>query len=184
MTADSSGNNIVAWWPQHILCVVILKRLALFCSGLRGGKMPATSSISSRGLGPSNVISQRPDSAQAAFDKALQLVRSDHPDSIPEAWLDGIHTIVDVEEELQRVRRKYEAKPKSAIRRLLGNFSLTMMHYTKILDMLVQHHPEYVSLAWGTTKLLFVVSFAQFLIYQVLLLISYKALPEPRRVAL
>jgi hypothetical protein len=48
----------------------------------------------------------------------------------------------------------------------------------------VQHHPEYVSLAWGTTKLLFVVSFAQFLIYQVILLISYKALPEPRGVAL
>jgi hypothetical protein len=74
----------------------------------------------------------------------------------------GIHTIADAEEEVQRARRKYEAKPKSAIRRLLGSFSLTMMHYAKILDVLVQHHPEYVSLAWGTTKLLFVVGDARY----------------------
>jgi hypothetical protein len=124
--------------------------------------MPATSSISSKGLGPSNVISHRPDSAQAAFDKALQLVRSDQPGSIPETWLGDIHTIADAEEEVQRARRKYEAKPKSAIRRLLGSFSLTMMRYAKILDVLVQHHPEYVSLAWGTTKLLFVVGDARY----------------------
>jgi hypothetical protein len=126
------------------------------------GKMPATSSSSSKGLGPSNVMAPSPDSAQAAFDKALELVRTDHPKSISEAWLDGVHTITDVEEEAQRARRKYEAKPKSAIRRLLGSFSLTVMHYAKILDALVQQHPEYVSLAWGTTKLLFVVGDARF----------------------
>jgi hypothetical protein len=108
------------------------------------------------------LMAPSPDSAQAAFDKALELVRTDHPKSITEAWLDGIHTIADAEEEVQRARRKYEAKPKSTIRRLLGSFSLGVMHYAKILDMLVQSHPEYVSLAWGTTKLLFVVSVAHF----------------------
>jgi hypothetical protein len=129
------------------------------------GKMPASSSSSSKGLGSSNVMclmAPSPDSAQAAFDKALELVRTDNPKSISEAWLNGIHTIADAEEEVQRARRKYEAKPKSAIRRLLGSFSLTMMHYAKILDVLVQHHPEYVSLAWGTTKLLFVVGDARY----------------------
>jgi hypothetical protein len=30
-------------------------------------------------------------------------------------------------------------------------------YYGCIMDVLVQHHPEYVSLAWGTMKLLFVV---------------------------
>lgn len=32
------------------------------------------------------------------------------------------------------------------------------MHYSNIFDVMVQHHPEYVSLAWSTFKLLFVVS--------------------------
>jgi hypothetical protein len=27
-------------------------------------------------------------------------------------------------------------------------------YYGNIMDVLVQHHPEYVSLAWGTMKLL------------------------------
>ena len=32
------------------------------------------------------------------------------------------------------------------------------MYYGQIMDMLAQHHPEYVSLGWGTFKFLFVVS--------------------------
>ena len=32
------------------------------------------------------------------------------------------------------------------------------MYYGKVLDMLAQHHPEYVALAWGTVKLVLTVS--------------------------
>jgi hypothetical protein len=98
-------------------------------------------------------------SAQAAFDKALELVRADHPSSsITTQWLKDAHTINDVEDEVRKAKLKYEAKPKGWCRRWLGEFSLGIMHYASILDAIVQHHPEYVSLAWGTTKLLFVVS--------------------------
>jgi hypothetical protein len=97
--------------------------------------------------------------AQAAFDKALELVRADHPSSsITTKWLQGAHTITDVEDEVRKAKLKYEAKPKGWCRKWLGELSLGIMHYASILDALVQHHPEYVSLAWGTTKLLFVVS--------------------------
>jgi hypothetical protein len=98
-------------------------------------------------------------SPQAAFDKALELVRADHPSSsITTQWLKGAHTITDVEDEVRKAKLKYEAKPKGWCRRWLGELSLGIMHYASILDVLVQQHPEYVSLAWGTTKLLFVVS--------------------------
>jgi hypothetical protein len=97
--------------------------------------------------------------AQAAFDKALELVRADHPSSsITTNWLQGVHTITDVEDEVRKAKLKYEAKPKGWCRKWLGELSLGIMHYASILDVLVQQHPEYVSLAWGTTKLLFVVS--------------------------
>jgi hypothetical protein len=32
------------------------------------------------------------------------------------------------------------------------------MYYSVIMDTLSQHHPEYVSLAWGAIKFLFIVS--------------------------
>lgn len=96
--------------------------------------------------------------AQSAFERALKLVRSDHPNAIPDGWLDGIHTITEVEKEVQRAQKRYEDKSRSQVGTWLGSLSLSIMHYARILDVLVQHHPEYVSLAWGTTKLLFVVS--------------------------
>jgi hypothetical protein len=33
-----------------------------------------------------------------------------------------------------------------------------IVHYGNVFDVLAQQHPEYVSLAWGTFKLLFIVS--------------------------
>jgi hypothetical protein len=39
----------------------------------------------------------------------------------------------------------------------LSKFSSRICYYGQIFDVLVQHHPEYVSLAWGAMKFLFVV---------------------------
>lgn len=50
-------------------------------------------------------------------------------------------------------------KAKAKTRIWLIGLSETLVHYGNIFDVMVQHHPEYVSLAWGTFKLLFVVSF-------------------------
>lgn len=40
----------------------------------------------------------------------------------------------------------------------LTRLSEKLVYYGNIFDVMAQHHPEYVSLAWGTFKLLFVVS--------------------------
>lgn len=43
----------------------------------------------------------------------------------------------------------------SKIQGYLAAFSKRVHHYGKIMDVLVQHHPEYVSLVWGAMKLIF-----------------------------
>ncbi|KAJ4169749.1 hypothetical protein NW754_005897 [Fusarium falciforme] len=52
---------------------------------------------------------------------------------------------------------KYEAKAESSkTRKRLQRVSETICHYSQVLDVFVQHHPEYVSLVWGTMKLVFI----------------------------
>ncbi|KAH9236311.1 hypothetical protein K456DRAFT_1748785 [Colletotrichum gloeosporioides 23] len=47
------------------------------------------------------------------------------------------------------------ARPSKATK-WLQRLSTNIHHYSNILDVLVQHHPEYVSLVWGAMKFLFV----------------------------
>ena len=44
--------------------------------------------------------------------------------------------------------------------RWLSAFSSRFMYYGAVLDTLAQHHPEYVSLAWGAIKFIFMVNLA------------------------
>jgi hypothetical protein len=53
---------------------------------------------------------------------------------------------------------EYESrKSGSKARKWLHSFSLRIKFYGDILDVLVQHHPEYVALVWGAMKFLFTV---------------------------
>lgn len=66
--------------------------------------------------------------------------------------LEGVKAAVD---DAQKV---YESRGrKSKIRQYLGAFSSRVMYYGAVMDTLSQHHPEFVSLAWGAVKFLFVV---------------------------
>lgn len=99
--------------------------------------------------------------AQTAFDKAALLLRS-HPDTKDNVrdWLGDKYTIQDVRDTIAIAKERYDARPKSRARRYLGKVTTTLTYYGSVMDVLVQHHPEYVSLAWGTTKFLFVVSYS------------------------
>lgn len=66
----------------------------------------------------------------------------------------------DVEKAVLDAKARYEDKRQSKVRRYLGDFAKRVHYYGKIMDMLAQQHPEYVSLAWGAMKLLFVVCLA------------------------
>lgn len=65
----------------------------------------------------------------------------------------------DVEAAVLAAQDKYErGNKKPKMQTWLGRCASRIVHYGNIMDVLVQHHPEYVSLAWGTMKFLFVVS--------------------------
>ena len=61
----------------------------------------------------------------------------------------------DVQIVLDEARIQYEGKGRSKASRWLAALSERVMCYGQVLDMLVQHHPEYVSLAWGAFKFVF-----------------------------
>lgn len=60
---------------------------------------------------------------------------------------------------ISEARAQYELrKGDSATYKYLCDLSERIHYYGNIMDVMVQHHPEYVSLAWGAMKFLFVVS--------------------------
>lgn len=91
--------------------------------------------------------------SQTAFEAAKCRLRS----HLPPDWLDKQFTICDLRDAVADAQTKYQNKKKSRARRLLSEFSTGVAYYGKMMDVLVSHHAEYVSLAWGTTKFLFVV---------------------------
>jgi len=63
--------------------------------------------------------------------------------------------------ETQEVEARYNAAAgtaKKSIYRCMSKISSWIMHYSQILDTLSQHHPEYLSLAWGAMKFVLLVS--------------------------
>ncbi len=68
-------------------------------------------------------------------------------------------TIYDVERAVIAAREKDENRSaQTKVRKWLSSCSNRVMYYAVIMDTLSQHHPEYVSLAWGALKFLFIVS--------------------------
>lgn len=65
-------------------------------------------------------------------------------------------TLDDVIKTITDAKDKYESSHgKSKTREVLTALSLRIVHYGKVMDVLVQQHPEYVSLVWGAMKLIF-----------------------------
>ena len=119
-------------------------------------QMKKTQPPASRGPNPNP-----PNNAEIVFSRVLQLLQQNGQggSSANQTCLKNKHTIADVQEEVTKAQKRYSLRSKdSKVRKWLSRFSAGVLYYGRILDVLVQHHPEYVSLAWGTTKLLFVVS--------------------------
>lgn len=72
-------------------------------------------------------------------------------------------SLQDLQDILAKARAKYEVSHKNeTTKKWLGKIATRLQYYGTIMDVLVQHHPEYVALAWGAMKFLFVVSVATF----------------------
>ncbi|KAF5013873.1 hypothetical protein FDECE_154 [Fusarium decemcellulare] len=84
---------------------------------------------------------------------ALNLTRSTRTNGILDKWECGIG-IEDVVETLKDSERKYRRQGDSKAFKWTTRLSSKILFYGQILDVISQHHPEYVALAWGMVKFL------------------------------
>ncbi|KAF2238144.1 hypothetical protein EV356DRAFT_508803 [Viridothelium virens] len=71
-------------------------------------------------------------------------------------------SIDEVLGQIEKAKTNYESdRGKSRTRVWLSKCSKRITYYGNIMDVLVQHHPEYVSLAWGAMKFIFGVSYRE-----------------------
>ncbi|KAF4442271.1 hypothetical protein FACUT_2088 [Fusarium acutatum] len=98
------------------------------------------------------------DIAQEAFNSVKKhFEQSKSLSSDEKALLGTKSSLRDVEKTVSDAFAKYEAKSEaSKIRKWLLKASESICHYGQVLDVFVQHHPEYVSLAWGLMKVMFI----------------------------
>ena len=95
--------------------------------------------------------------AQEAFDLALEKFKQTSEKKWEKRRLileaTTLRDIVDVVAAAQN--RYVNEHTKSQTRTCITELSKRVCYYGKVMDVLVQHHPEYVSLAWGAMKLVF-----------------------------
>ncbi|KAF5640539.1 hypothetical protein F52700_3690 [Fusarium sp. NRRL 52700] len=98
------------------------------------------------------------DIAQEAFNSVEKhFEQSNSLSSDEKALLGKKSSLKDVEKAVSDAFAKYEAKSEaSKTRKWLLKASESICHYGQVLDVFVQHHPEYVSLAWGLMKVMFI----------------------------
>jgi hypothetical protein len=99
-----------------------------------------------------------PNSAEQAYKEAIVTFNIDPRKYGKLDKIQQLRSFVELEKFLNNLRLQYERRHENnKISRWLSRLSSRICHYGRIFDVLVQHHPEYVSLAWGAMKLLFVV---------------------------
>jgi hypothetical protein len=96
---------------------------------------------------------------RTAYDEAKAIFSSEFTkDECKRIWLREKASMADIIGLLADLKQEYDNKPESKARKWLVIFSGKVIYYGTVLDVLVQQYPEYVSLAWGTMKFLFIVS--------------------------
>ncbi|KAJ3537715.1 hypothetical protein NM208_g6198 [Fusarium decemcellulare] len=91
--------------------------------------------------------------AAEAFKKALMQAQSTFKNKESTKWQSdaGIEGVL---QSLKDSQRKYHRHGDSKVFKWATRLSSKIMFYGQVLDVLVQHHPEYVSLVWGAFKFL------------------------------
>ncbi|KAH6608064.1 hypothetical protein Trco_004377, partial [Trichoderma cornu-damae] len=66
-------------------------------------------------------------------------------------------SLADVENAVRDAQKQYQERRKDGkARDRLRRFSEVVHHYGNVVEVFLQHHPEYVALAWGAMKFVFV----------------------------
>ena len=109
-------------------------------------------------FGESTGLSPADEIVQQAFEAAKAHIANELAAQEREAIFGNqFASMRDFESALSNARCKYESRKTSKAYIWLEKLSSRVVYYQTVLDVLVQHNPEYVSLVWGTFKFLFVV---------------------------
>ncbi|KAJ4016341.1 hypothetical protein NW752_003463 [Fusarium irregulare] len=96
--------------------------------------------------------------AQQAFQEGLDRFASDLTKDREKVELsERFSSIQNIQDLAQRSFAKYsDEKRFPKAKKWIQRFTAKISHYGNVMDVLVQHHPEYVSLVWGAMKFLLV----------------------------
>jgi hypothetical protein len=97
------------------------------------------------------------DPATSAFEEGLRIFRTKlTADPKKRDATLVVTTLQDVLDEVSEAQSQYETKRlESRTRKCIVAFSKRVHYYGNVMDVVVQHHPEYASLAWGAMKIVF-----------------------------
>jgi hypothetical protein len=106
----------------------------------------------------SSRIDPLPNPAEQAYKEAIATFNLDPHKHGNFNKIQQLSSVAELEKIVGDIRLQYERRSEdNKIGRWLSKLSTRICHYGRIFDVLVQHHPEYVALAWGAMKFLFVV---------------------------
>jgi len=101
------------------------------------------------------------DVAEEAYHEAVEYLKQEFKHKTKMiAWIESRQSLEDIRAEAEQVEASYAAAasaPKNTVLHYMRKISAWIIFYGQVLDILAQHHPEYVSLAWGAAKFLLMV---------------------------
>ena len=92
---------------------------------------------------------------EKAYVQARDFLLHNHPTAQSiQAILTQHASLEDVLAVLEDAKHEYEVctAGRGVIHQWLGKVSERLLYYGNVLDVLSQHHPEYIALVWGTMK--------------------------------
>ncbi|SPO04286.1 uncharacterized protein DNG_06969 [Cephalotrichum gorgonifer] len=106
-------------------------------------------------VSPEGISRGERDVAKEAYNEAIEyLGREFGGNTSVITWIESCTSVKDVLESTQELEKTYNKGPntKNKITKWTRRVSTRILHYGRVLDVLSQHHPEYVSLVWGAVK--------------------------------
>lgn len=102
------------------------------------------------------------DIAGDAYTDAISYLKAEFADKDDiSTWLETIcsTSITDLMDTVCEAESRYleRSKKRGGVMKWVSELSRVVIHYSNVLDVLSQHHPEYVSLVWGVTKFILMV---------------------------
>lgn len=98
------------------------------------------------------------DIVREAFESAREIFKTElTKDEFKRIWIDNQPSITDVQVTVSDAAKQYKSRSSTSAFKWISALSDRVIYYGAVLDTLSQHHPEYVSLAWGAFKFVFIV---------------------------